>query len=430
MAVGQQRPRRARGSIEQLSSGALRVRVYAGYDSVTGRRRYLDEVIPAGPRAATQAERARIRLLNQVAERRHPKTSATMNQLLDRYFEVLDVDPNTAKTYRSYVDRHVRPVIGHLPLARVDGETLDSLYAQLRRCRRRCKGAKGLVDHRLSGEHACTDKCRPHACKPLAAGTVRQIHWILSGAFDRAVRWDWISVTPAGAASPPPPPRPNPSPPTPEQAALILNEAWLDEDWGTLVWLAMTTGARRGELCALKRSHYDAATRTLTIPASVTGSRNSLREKDTKTHQQRRVALGQETAALLDAMLERQNKAARKLAIRLSDKAYLFSNDPDCSQPLLPGTVTQRYNRLVERLAIETTFHKLRHYNATELIAAGVDLRTVAGRLGHGGGGVTTLRAYAAWVADAGRAAAEEFDARMPSRPSRASKKREWAVPE
>lgn len=419
MAAGQQRPRRARGSIEQLSSGALRVRVYAGYDPVTGRRRYLDEVVPAGPRAAAQAERARIRLLHQVAERRHPKTAATLDQLLDRYFEVLDVDPNTSKTYISYMDRHVRPIIGRLPLTRVDGEVLDSLYAQLRRCRRRCKGAKGAIDHRLATEHECTDKCRPHVCKPLAAATVRQIHWILSGAFDRAVRWDWISVTPAGAASPPPPPRPNPSPPSPDEAARILNEAWRDEDWGTFVWLAMTTGARRGELCALKRSHYNPTNRVLTIPTSVTGSRKTLREKDTKTHQQRRVALGAETASLLDELLDRQNKAAKKLAIRLSGKAYLFSNDQDCSTPLLPDSVTQRYDRLAERLGIETTLHKLRHYNATELIAAGVDLRTVAGRLGHGGGGVTTLKAYAAWVADAGRAAAEDFDSRMPRRPPR-----------
>src|SRR4051794_13467251 len=45
------------------------------------------------------------------------------------------------------------------------------------------------------------------------------------------------------------------------------------------------------------------------------------------------------------------------------------------------------------------TSHALRHYSATELLAAGVDLRTVAGRLGHGGGGATTLRVYAAWGA-------------------------------
>ncbi len=39
---------RSRGQIEMLPSGALRVRVYAGIDKVTGRRLYLDETVPAG----------------------------------------------------------------------------------------------------------------------------------------------------------------------------------------------------------------------------------------------------------------------------------------------------------------------------------------------------------------------------------------------
>jgi integrase len=68
---------------------------------------------------------------------------------------------------------------------------------------------------------------------------------------------------------------------------------------------------------------------------------------------------------------------------------------------------------------VETTFHKLRHYSATELIAAGVDIRTVAGRLGHGGGGTTTLKAYTAWVSEADQRAAQHIGGRMPERPVR-----------
>lgn len=51
-------------------------------------------------------------------------------------------------------------------------------------------------------------------------------------------------------------------------------------------------------------------------------------------------------------------------------------------------------------MGICTSLHKLRHYSATELIRAGVDVRTVAGRLGHSGAG-TTLTYYAAWVQEA-----------------------------
>ncbi len=70
---------------------------------------------------------------------------------------------------------------------------------------------------------------------------------------------------------------------------------------------------------------------------------------------------------------------------------------------------------MATRLGIDTHTHALRHYSATELLTAGVDLRTVAGHLGHGGG-ATTLRVYAAWVAAADRKAAEVLGSRMPKR--------------
>ena len=83
MAESSPRRRRQRGSIETLPSGSLRVAVYAGYDPLTDQRHYLREIVPAGPKAATGAEKVRTRLLNQVDEQRNPKTQATLNQLLD-----------------------------------------------------------------------------------------------------------------------------------------------------------------------------------------------------------------------------------------------------------------------------------------------------------------------------------------------------------
>jgi integrase len=72
---------------------------------------------------------------------------------------------------------------------------------------------------------------------------------------------------------------------------------------------------------------------------------------------------------------------------------------------------------LVRRLGLTGHLHQLRHYSATELINAGVDVRTVAGRLGHGGGGATTLRVYAAWVAESDQRAATALGSRL-QRPS------------
>jgi Phage integrase family len=96
--------------------------------------------------------------------------------------------------------------------------------------------------------------------------------------------------------------------------------------------------------------------------------------------------------------------------------AFVFSLDPDGTTPRRPESVTQRYRRMCKQIGVRTTIHKLRHYSATELILAGVDIRTVAGRLGHAGGGATTLRTYAAWVSEGDQRAAREIAARMPSR--------------
>ena len=75
--------------------------------------------------------------------------------------------------------------------------------------------------------------------------------------------------------------------------------------------------------------------------------------------------------------------------------------------------MTRRYKRLAEKLGLDSNLHELRHYSATELLTAGVDLRTVAGRLGHGDG-TTTLRHYAAWVAVADQRAAAVVSSRLP----------------
>ena len=69
------------------------------------------------------------------------------------------------------------------------------------------------------------------------------------------------------------------------------------------------------------------------------------------------------------------------------------------------------------RLGWDMHLHQLRHYSATELIAAGVDVRTVAGRLGHSGGGTTTLKVYSAWRSEADQRAASSLGMRMPDLP-------------
>ncbi|TCC64747.1 GntR family transcriptional regulator [Kribbella pittospori] len=423
MAKAPKRRQRARGSVEELPSGALRVVVYAGIDPVTKRRHYLRETIAANtPKAAEEAERAIRRLQSQVDERRQPRTNASVSQLIERHLELAELDETTRRTYRGYVRNHIEPLIGHVKVGAVDADVLDSYYAELRRCRHHCD-RRPFTEHRTKTQHECDQRCRPHECRPLGASTVRQIHFILSGAFRQAVRWKWVSVNPMPTGKPPSAPKPNPRPPTADEAARILGEAFSDPAWGTFVWLAMVTGARRGELCGLRWSKVDLDQGTIVIDTSVAQNSSKKWLKDTKTHQHRRLTLDAESVTLLRKHREICDENATKLKTKLGPNAFVFSLAPDNSEHLVPDSVSQRYSKLATRLGIDTHLHNLRHYSATELIAAGVDIRTVAGRLGHGGGGTTTLRVYTAFVSEADQRAATALFNRLPSRPERLSER-------
>jgi integrase len=145
-------------------------------------------------------------------------------------------------------------------------------------------------------------------------------------------------------------------------------------------------------------------------------------EKDTKTHAARRLALSEDSVALLEEHRRRCAERAEACGVRLSDDAYVFSFDPAGRQPMHPDSVTHRFSRLARRLGLRARLHDLRHYAATQLIAGGVDLRTVSGRIGHVGGGATTLRVYTHFLAAADRQAAEVLEKTL-RRPRRSSSK-------
>jgi integrase len=143
-----------------------------------------------------------------------------------------------------------------------------------------------------------------------------------------------------------------------------------------------------------------------------------LLEKDTKTHAARRIALFDDSVALLDEHRRRCAQRAQTCGATLTPDAYVFSFDPASRQPMNPDSVTHRFGRLAKQLGLRARLHDLRHYAATQLIAGGVDVRTVSGRIGHADGGATTLRVYTHFQAAADRRAAQflEQTVRRPNR--------------
>lgn len=443
--------KRQRGNIERRAGG-FRVRVSAGKDPATGERLMLTETVPIPPPGDRKAEQAAVREAQKVLTRlqgeadslKVARTKSTFGALLDRWLPQHEVDDTTRMTYDLLVRNHIRPVLGDVPLVllmRDASERLERFYAELRRCRQRCNG-RPMVDHRTDGPHECrvvkhrrppgrppvagypahdcaktgcvVVECPPHQCKPYSASTVRQVHAIISGALSAAVRWNWIPYNPASAARLPAKRRPQPKPPTAAQMAQIIEAAYEEShEWGVYLWLSAVTGARRGEVVALQWEDVALDAGVVTLDENYVRGPGGMLLKDTKTHQGRRVSVDGETVTLLREYQAAVEERLTAFGLSVTGKTWLFSAKPDYSMPRDPSSLTRRYSRLVAELGIKTSLKELRHYSATELLTSQVDLRTVAGRLGHGDG-TTTLRYYAAWVPASDEAAAATIGSRMP----------------
>ena len=241
---------------------------------------------------------------------------------------------------------------------------------------------------------------------------------------EQAVRWQWLTENPAIHASPPSATRREPKPPSADEAQALLQEAArIDPEWAVYLRTAAALGARRGEVCALRWSAIDLEGATVVISrALVLGESGVIDREYPKTSSSRRkVALDPGTAAVLRA--HRRHQAERSLACGVGQAAdgYVFSAEADGSRPWHPQVVTHRFERLRRRVGLSgVRLHDLRHYVATQLISAGVDLRTVAGRLGHANPNMT-LSTYAAWVPARDEAAAAVIGSLLDAVPNRGS---------
>ncbi len=104
--------------------------------------------------------------------------------------------------------------------------------------------------------------------------------------------------------------------------------------------------------------------------------------------------------------LDETRGALAAVGVELRDDAYLFSNDASHARPWNPDWVTHQIAAAAEAAGADLDIKGGRHYTASQLLAGGFDLRNTAARLGHSGGGATTLRHYADPVPEVDRRAA------------------------
>jgi integrase len=344
-----------------------RAKVYLGREG--GRtKRYLQRTIHGTKR---QAEDVLNQLLVEAGKSSNAIVDGSFGDLVQKWLELASpaLSPTTLHEYERLLDRLILPKFGDVKVRAIRAADLDVFYSSLARRGGRDGGALG-------------------------AQSIRHDHALIRRLLNQAVKWNWITVNPATNASPPRVIPKAPQLPTAEAVMRVLNLAdERDPDFGCFLRLAAVSGARRGELCALRWTDFDRT--SVRISRSLFGGReDQLQEKDTKTHAARRVSLDPDTTLALSAQRSRCKERAKACGTTFAKDAFVFSSEPDGSIPWRPGRVTLAFGRLCSDLGVSNVrLQDLRHFAATQLLAAGVPVRTVAGRLGHANA-ATTLNVY------------------------------------
>ena len=389
-----------RGHMRQRGKGTWELRVFAGRDPMTGRDRYKTKTVKGGKRAAQDALAA---FITQVSA--GVASGGTFGELVERWFGVASVakdwSPKTIVETRRIIDKHLGPLWG-LRLDKVRTSVIDNYYAALRAHGGRC-GHRPVQDHGR-------DLCGRGA--PLSAASVRRTHVVVHAALEQAVAWEWIVTNPASKASPG---RVDPAeikPPTIDEVLALFRAAEQEDlDFAVFLVLAAVTGARRGELCALRWSDLDLDQGTVTFRrVMVLGPDGPVERNKPKTRGSvRKLSLDSGTVAVLRAHRARCADRAKACGVTLPAKAFVFSNDPDGADAWRPDSTSRRFRTLRDAVGLdeEIHLHGLRHFVVTTLLGAGVELPQVAGRVGHGGGGKTTLAVYSHFQARRDREVAD-----------------------
>jgi integrase len=231
--------------------------------------------------------------------------------------------------------------------------------------------------------------------RPLSAQTVKHAHRILQRALRDAVTVELVARNVAHIVRPP---KLEPKEATAlkaEQVALMLDRL-NGHPLFPLVNLALGTGARRGELLALRWTDVDFTANMIDITRSLEETKvGGLVFKTPKNKSSRRT-IDVPASALEPLRALRKAQMEMRLACgagKLPDGALVFCK-PD-GAPLSPDNISRDWRMAVKALKLPPCpFHGLRHTHVSLLLAAGLDIATVAKRCGHSGPHIT-LRVYA-----------------------------------
>ena len=284
------------------------------------------------------------------------QSKITLSEWLARWLGQMPATlrPGTLEHYRKDMENHVMPYLGRKMLTQITAADLRKLYDRLKK--------NGRI------------KPRPGQGRGLSGTTVHNIHATLHHALRAAVDQGLIPTNPADAVEPPKVIR---------QPMNILNEGQLDvfmetvaadPVWHDFFYTELTTGLRRGEICALMWTDFDERGGTLKISRTLHKEKGGrLVAGDTKTYAgTRKIVLPPSTAQLLR---ERTQK---------SFSSWIFHDPLHPEAPIDPNSAYHQLKKFLADAGLPNIrFHDLRHTFSTHALASGVDAKTLSGILGH-----------------------------------------------
>ena len=366
------------GNIRKRKDGRWEGRFTAGHDPSTGKQ-VIKSVL-----GKTQAEvKEKLKKAMDDAQKVDFTKSGkyTVGLWMDEWFEnvaKIKVRASSHQTYRGYIDNHIKPNIGNIPIEKLTTMDLQKFYRKLL--------TKGRIERIES-------KDQP---KGLSAKTVRNINQVISSAMDLAVAQKIIPANPTNACALPKIEHQEMQTIPTEQLQVFLLEAKATGVY-EMYYIELATGLRRGELLGLKWQDIDWKNGVIKVRRQVARVDGQIKEAPLKTkNSYRTVTISQQAIEVLKEQKKKTNDA------------YVFPS-PN-GGPISPDSVNNMLKRVLERAGIpKVRFHDLRHTFATIALQNGVDIKTVSGMLGHFSAGFT-LDTYAHVTTSAQKEAAQTME--------------------
>lgn len=315
-----------------------------------------------GFRTEQEAKRARDKARVDVSHGLYVNPSKlTLEEFLKGWIEVhsTTLKPRTSEGYRNLIDRYIIPGIGKLQIAQIRPSHLQNFYKEL---------------NESGGKDGAS----------LSARTVQYVSAIVKKSLKHAVEIEGLLPSnPATRVRVPRGTSRRLEPFTPVQMRIFQEEIQKHRLYA-LFRLAVYSGARKGELLALKWEDIDFEGSRIVISKNrvVVGGKSLVQETTKGGEGRRSVHLDSETIQIISDHRKRQIGERLKAGNLWAETGFVFVSE--FGLPIDYGTPTQLFSKTIKRLGLpDQRFHDLRHFHATQLLRAGTPLHVVAQRLGH-----------------------------------------------